>query len=692
MKDRKYILLPDGSPDILIEQIKSFKAPMFKRLYEQCDYYFTLELPKDHPTSSIAHIGYAAANLSLAYLVTGQNYYLKEARRWIFTAIHYENWGRATLKDSGLDAGWVLFGLSLSYNWIGEFLEPSERVTLREKLILQGSRLYNYAVENMGKYWSSVYWQSHNWVCFTALYTAGNALIDEHSKARAWVDIAKENFDIVLNVLSEDGSFFAGMRFWRYSLVWLLTYMDMAKMLEGKDYYKDSAFMKNTFYFSLYQTTPNFEEIVNFGDCSSRRSGFSIAIYYKLASEYRLGYSQWMASVIKDKALWKNEYYSDIGQDLLPEAFLELLWYDNTVAPMPPDDLPLVKYFEDLGLLVIRTSWNEDSTLFSFKSSPAGGHKAWKIYHKALEEKGWMVNIASHQHPDNNSFVLFSRGSYLAIDDGLVNSKFAHHHNTITVDNKGYLNEGTYDVYYNLPFDAQARIDDFVHKNNYVFIRGEASKLYTSDLQLKKFHRGVLYTGNGYFILLDELESSIPHTYSWLFHSDHKIENIGENIFKTSKGNAQLSIHSIYPQNLNYSFDEEKITVVPMYSTPNLILHTKQNLLKLENREPVKNIRFINVLIPEDIFTKNKLYVSRVENPSCNGFIIKSETFKEIFLWAKKDASILYEGINTDSSWVSLQFSEEVLRRYGMYDGAYLSYNNKALEQFEKKSSAFKDI
>lgn len=692
MTGRKYILLPDGSPDILIERIKATKAPLFKRLHEQCDYYFTVELPIEHPTSSIAHIGYAAANLSLAYLITGQKYYLAEARRWIFAAIHYENWGRATLRDCGLDAGWVLFGLSLAYNWIGEYLDPNEKVTLREKLILQGSRLFNYAEENIGGYWSSVYWQSHNWVCFTALYTAGSALNGEYLKAKDWIDISRKNFDIVLNVLSDDGSFFAGMRFWRYSLVWLLTYMDMVKKLEGTDLFKNNPFMENTFYFSLYQTAPNLEEIINFGDCSSRRSGFSIAIYYKLASEYNLGHSQWLAEKVREKALWKNEYYSDIGQDLLPEAFLELLWYDGTIKPESPANLPLVKYFQDLGLLVIRTGWDENSTLFSFKASPAGGHKAWKIYHKALEEKGWMVNIASHQHPDNNSFILFSRGSYLAVDDGLVNSKFASHHNTIIVDNKGYLNEGTYDVYYNLPFEAQASINEFLHSGDYVYILGEASKLYSHDLKLEKFHRGVLYSGNGYFIVMDELESSLPHTYSWLLHCDHLIEDAGKNMFKTSNGNAELTVFCAEPEELSYSFEDEKIKVVPMYSTPNLILSRKQKVLKLENKEPVTDIRFLNVLIPGDIFPDNNIKVNRVNNPSCSGVIIEKGYEKEIFLWANKDSSVKYENIDSDAVFVSLEFSEGILKKYGMYNGTYLSYNGSFLEHFEKNTTVFKEI
>ena len=54
----------------------------------------------EHP--SITYIGMAAANLSLAYLLTEQDHYLQEAKRWIFTAVDYDVWGYGFLVDVDL--------------------------------------------------------------------------------------------------------------------------------------------------------------------------------------------------------------------------------------------------------------------------------------------------------------------------------------------------------------------------------------------------------------------------------------------------------------------------------------------------------------------------------------------------------------------------------------------------------------
>lgn len=469
MGNKKYLLLPDNSPEVFLEQIRHSKGPLFKRLYDQCHRYRQHALPEQHPDSSISCFGFAAANLSLLYLITKQRDYLEEAKRWIDAGIRFKHWGKVRLPDHGLDAGWLLFGLSLAYNWVGDFLEVEEREKLRDKILLQGTKLYDFAMEKEGDFWSSSYWNSHNWVCFTALAVAGYALREGHPSCQLWIDKAGKNFERVLSVLSEDGSCFSGIRFWRYSIVWLILYFDLIKKQEGIDLFQNCPYMENTFYFRLYQSAPNLEEIIDFGDCYRRRRGHSVAAYYKLASEYGLGHAQWYAKTVFDRFLWKEDYDENgVYPEILPEAFLEFLWYDPAIKEELPDNLPLVKYFEDLGLVVIRTSWKEDAIHFSFKSGPPGGHKAWNLLHKAPAQGKPMVNSTGHQHPDNNSFLLFAYDAFLAIDDGIVHSKRTSHHNTVVVDHKGYLNDGKNDVYYKLPFESQAGIEEFIHAGSYV--------------------------------------------------------------------------------------------------------------------------------------------------------------------------------------------------------------------------------
>jgi len=160
-------------------ELKTTRSEHFTRLIEQCRLYENQPLAKEHPPTSITYMGMAAANLSLAYLLTEQDHYLVEAKRWIFTMVDYEVWGYGFLVDVDLSASWLLFGLGLSYDWIKEHLTDEERTKFLNKLILQGNKIFDYGEENRGHSWSTNYWQNHNWINYSGLLTTAYAVRSE---------------------------------------------------------------------------------------------------------------------------------------------------------------------------------------------------------------------------------------------------------------------------------------------------------------------------------------------------------------------------------------------------------------------------------------------------------------------------------------------------------------------------------
>mgnify|MGYP000470670344 CR=1 FL=1 len=61
---------------------------------------------------------------------------------------------------------------------------------------------------------------------------------------------------------------------------------------------------------------------------------------------------------------------------ILPEAVFEFLWYAPDVPEKELSDLPLVRYFDDLGLLTVRSSWERDAKVLTIKCSPPGRYQA----------------------------------------------------------------------------------------------------------------------------------------------------------------------------------------------------------------------------------------------------------------------------------------------------------------------------
>ena len=188
-----YLLLDDQLA-LYKADIKTTRKEHFTRLLEQCKLYEGEVLSKTPPPTSITYMGMASANLSLAYLLTEQEHYLIEAKRWIFTAVDYDVWGYGFLVDVDLSASWMLYGLGLSYDWIKDHLTEEEREKFLNKLILQGNKIFNYGEEYKGNCWSTDYWQNHNWINYSGLLTTAYAIRSDYEGAEHWISVIKANF------------------------------------------------------------------------------------------------------------------------------------------------------------------------------------------------------------------------------------------------------------------------------------------------------------------------------------------------------------------------------------------------------------------------------------------------------------------------------------------------------------------
>ncbi|MDX2971669.1 heparinase II/III family protein [Kribbella solani] len=556
--------------DVLRAGLDGRYAAQWKRLREQCDWYQTQTPPTEHPSASITYFGPAAANLALAYRLTGNEGYRSEAARWISAAIGFPHWGKAHLPDHDLDAGWLLHGLSLASVWLGDDFELAKE--LRAKLELQGSRLYDFAVESEGTWWSSSYWQNHNWICYTGLATAGYAL-----QRPEWTERAKANFATVIEVLPADGSDMEGVVYWRYGVPWLATYLDLLQDREELDWWDRCAFLKSTFSYRLQQCAPGFEENIDHGDCHDRRSGHSVALYRKLAAAYRIGEAQWLADQVAERFFWREAYASGVKPGVMPEAYLEMLWYDDTLPPVAPAErTPLSAYFPDLGLVTARTGWDDDATMVSFKAAPGGGHQAWELSHQLDRERGWDTLSAGHHHPDAGSFVLTSRGAFLAVDEGYSNRKRAGDHNLILVDGLGYADEDRYHVYKGIPYERQARMVDVYAADGVVHATARLAAMYPAELGITRLDRTLVFTPAGRIVLLDRCAADAPRDWTLLLHADWPIEYGAEIALRSGSAQAWVRLHG--PVSVEPAITE--VEANPTSSTPSLRLTRTMHTLR----------------------------------------------------------------------------------------------------------------
>ncbi len=566
-------LLIGGRLDDLRAALTTTHAAQWRRLYEQCDWYRGQTPPAEHPTASITYLGPAAMNLALAYRLSGQPGYLAEARRWISAAVSYPHWGKANLPDHDLDAGWLLHGLSLAYSWLRDDLPVQEAEALHAKLILQGERMYDFAVQTEGTWWSSSYWQNHNWICYAGLAAAGYVL-----EQAPWSDRARDNLGKVLDLMPADGSDSEGVVYWRYGVPWLAIHLDLLQHAEGVDWWQRGYFLRHTFGWRLHQCAPGFEENFDHGDCHDRRSGHSVALYHKLASVFRDGQARWLAHQVAERHFWREAYASGVRPGVMPEAGYELLWYDPQVPAVDPATVePTTAYFPDLGQVTARTGWHNEAAFVSFKSAPGGGHTAWDAAHRLRADKGWETLNAGHHHPDSGSFVFGTHGAFLAVDDGYSNRKRAANHNLILVDGQGWAGEDRYHVYKDLPYNRQSRLRDVLAESGISHATSESAAMFDPDLGVRQVDRTLVFTPAGRLVILDELVADQPREWTFLLHSDWPAQLAGDDVVLRS-GPAQAWVRRFAPDDATVTQGTTEIEANPTSSTPSLrivrTLHT----------------------------------------------------------------------------------------------------------------------
>lgn len=588
------------------EEITGRRKKQYQRLLEQANRYKSYELPQEHPKASSTYMGIAIVNLALAYRLSMSEKYLYEAKRFINTVLLYEKWGHAHLVNVDLSASWILFGLSLGYDWLKPFLTKDEQRKIADKLIHHADIMYDYKRETYGKGWSTDYYQNHNWINMCGLAAAGYVLADSYENAHRYVEESKQNFARVFSLLADDGSNYEGVPYWRYGGMWLFVYAHLLKIEEGINYFQTSDYLKKTFYYRLYQSCGDFEQQLNFGDSHDRHSGHAPCVYYKTAAEYHDGFAQAYGNMVIDDFLMTEAEKSKIKPGILPEAVFEFLWYEPSVKEQSLSQLPTTRYFEDLGLLAIRENWTKDSKVLTIKCGRPGGRKQWCNAWKLHREEQIDCLSLSHHHPDNLSYIFTNGSEYLTCEDGYNRNLMPDHHNVMLVDGQYTDAIGVNDVYtesvkIRLEKDAAHSIEeqywgqvDYVKIDEKIVIyKGETAGIYPNALAMKEVSRLLFTDGLSFFVFIDVCSSEIEHKYQIISNTDLAAVQKEENVYcyPMEHGNMIYTVYS--DQEIAAKQYTQEVVSVMTTQEPDKVCTTVINTLAFESVNKVKKQCFV---------------------------------------------------------------------------------------------------
>jgi hypothetical protein len=510
---RPRIYLEAKRAAVLREAIRGTHAPLWEELKVQADRAVKTGPPayRNQPDSSGDEqlwqrgVGNTLPVLAMAHLLSGEAAYLEAARTWSLASCGYSTWGLGRTDGMDLAAGHQLLGLALVYDWCHAALDAEARRTIRDTLVRRTSAMFEAAASGR-IWWSRSYLQNHLWVNIGGMAAAGLALFDEEKDAALWIGLPLDKFRRTMAALGDDGASHEGVGYWGYGVEYLLKFMHPARELLGVDLY-DNPWWRRTALYRQYLALPRkawtaSNNIVDLADCPRGNWYGPEYLLRALAREYRDGRAQWLAAEI-----------DGANVDSAEARWLNLVWYDPSVAPRPPDDLPTLHHFEDMGIVSARSGWSGDESLAVFKCGPFIGHKAVQEF--AYDPGG------GHVHPDANHFVLFGGGEWLVRDDGY-RAKWTGQHNTLLVDGKGQLGEGRmwFDGTAALKLKARPRVLRAVSRPGLDHVAGDAVEAYPRERGLKRFTRHLLFLKPDVLVVADDIALEAPRTMELRFHPE----------------------------------------------------------------------------------------------------------------------------------------------------------------------------
>ncbi|MGQ9733030.1 MAG: heparinase II/III domain-containing protein [Candidatus Zipacnadales bacterium] len=439
--------------------------------------------------------------------------------------------------DTGMGAANVLAGCAIGYDVVYHDLTEEERRFVQDKLWLQVQRLYErgFLQKSSGAhYWQQDPQNNHLWHRMAGLLLASLALYGDVPEIDGYLDYAIKKAEEIIHWLPEDGSNHEAVGYQAFGTQYLVPSLWALKRCTTVDLLTGQPAIRELPHFRAHMVLPTRRAVWDYAD-GGRSVGWFNHYHFLCASLFQDAFAQALHMANYEAAPASYDYQC-----------WNILFWDADLKPAILDDYPTWRYFPDLEVATFRSSWTDPNGLAAFfKCGPYGGHKL-NEYRNSFERPQY-VNVA-HDHPDANSFMLFWKGQFFAMDAGYAHTKkLTEDHNTLLVNGKGQEGEGQGWTQPINDMASRARITEFFGAPGWGVVQGEAGAFYKG---LKRFTRTLLYADDSYVLLHDHIVAEAPSTIDWLYHCDGEWNQIADQTWDITKGDAKVRLQLLHPQNV----------------------------------------------------------------------------------------------------------------------------------------------
>ncbi|MDR3709229.1 MAG: heparinase II/III family protein [Capsulimonadaceae bacterium] len=506
----------------------------------------------------------------LTYLLEPEAAMLATIEKMLCVICEPEHWGAGREEDCDLQAAHGLYGLAVAIDWVGSDLSPEIHNLATEKIRLQARRMFELSLAGDAP-WSLRFDQNHTYISMQGLLLAGIALAGEPEAAN-WIAWATHLLRKCIATFprNDQGDFYEGPHYWDYSMPRLFRAVDVLQRCCGIDLLGDHPWFRATAYWrwTLNITTSNVH--LNVADALMRSQMNWDALAY-LARRYRDPVIQGMIDRFRPDTIFPQ--YT--------------IWRDPDLESTNPDDaLPKSAHYRDTGTVVMRDRWDSDANVLAFRCSPLGSH-----YNVARARAGERAD-AGHTHPDANSFLLFSAGQPLAMDDGYAIDKQTKNHNTLLIDGQGQVGSG--EAWPGIRPDRIGQVTHAVLSDAVSAACGEAHELYDGIADLDRYSRWIVSFGERWFVVYDEIAAQNPHEIEWLLITARPLEALDAGRHRVTLGQSAMTVTTLYPE-LSWSNEPEDFVIYQGCRGPE---HDEAMRTRGKSLSPSRTHRILTALIP----------------------------------------------------------------------------------------------
>jgi len=462
------------------------------------------------------------AAVALVQLLDPSQAYQKTFEKHFWTIMNWKEWdewidGKGKGPANDLGVAQALIALTACYDWQYQNMTDEQRVFVSQKLIRIAHHFYkdysrfhtkSFAIMNCN-HGTNVY------AALSAVLYGADQISDDYKKE--WTECLDHKYETLtsqMNSNMSDGFSDEGATYFMFQLKTYMQWFELRRnglnLAYGKPY-EDLDWFKNASAYCLYSILPgghdNFGGLARYADANPKFWGNPYSSFPALAKNLQDPLAQWLATDLdlKEVELWRAEKKNekDDNQNSNFDVW-RYLGKDGDLASVDLNRLPNYRFFEDAGMFVWRSSWENDASYFTIKS---GQH------------------YQGHAQPDDGQFMLHRAGVPYIIDMGYSNPKYTHEHNVLLVNGKGQVGDG--DVW--CKFGEYPDNKEIWGKTDVILSTGkqagsdyfnlicDPSNMYPVK-ELKKWNREVI-GWNGMFLMRDVMDANEEVDFELLLHA-----------------------------------------------------------------------------------------------------------------------------------------------------------------------------